>query len=346
MPIFKADYLQSLSSRIFQAAGASPSEGDRVAELLVEANLAGHDSHGVIRIPQYINSLKEGLIVPGAPIRVENETPATAVVDGNWGFGQVIATHAADLAISKARQHAVSTVTVYNCNHIGRLGSYGLQIARAGLIGLLTVNAHGGARSVAPFGGTARRLATNPIAIAAPSGADPIVLDITTSVVAEGKVRVKRNRGEQTPPGWIIDAEGAPTTDPNKFYGPPPGALLPFGGNAAHKGYGLSVIVDILSGALSRAGCSRPDATRIGNGVFILVLNPAAFTPLDLFKKQVDDFVAYLKSSPTAPGFTEILVPGEVEIREEKRRRAEGIFVEDETWRQITEVAQAHGVTV
>jgi uncharacterized oxidoreductase len=346
MPVYQPDYLQDLSSRIFQALGASKAEGDRTAELLVEANLAGHDSHGVIRIPQYVGFLKEGQIVPGAAIRVENETPSTAVIDGNWGFGQTIATAAADMAIRKARDHAVSVVTVYHCNHIGRLGSYGLQIARADMVGMLTANGHGGARSVAPFGGTGRRLSTNPLAIAAPSGGEPLVLDITTSVVAEGKVRVKRNRGEPTPPGWIIDSEGNPTTDPNKLYGPPPGAILPFGGHAAHKGYGLSVIVDILSGALSAAGCSRPDVSRIANAVFVMVLNPTAFTTLDLFKRQVDDFVAYLKSSPTAPGFQEILVPGEVELREERRRRKEGIFVEDETWRQIEEVARAHGVSV
>lgn len=346
MPTFAPETLQRISSRIFQALGASQAEGDRVGELLVEANLVGHDSHGVIRIPQYVNLLKEGLVTPEAPFQLEQETPSTAIVNGNWGFGQVIATRAVDVAVEKARQVAVSVVTVYNANHIGRLGSYTLEAARAGYICLLTANAHGGARSVAPFGGTARRMATNPICIAAPSGGDPLVLDITTSVVAEGKVRVKRNRGEQTPPGWIIDAEGNPTTDPNKFYGPPAGALLPFGGSVAHKGYGLSIIVDILSGALSGAGCSRPDATRIGNGVFIMVINPTAFTTMDLFRRQVDDFVAYLRSSPTAPGFKEILMPGEVEIREEKKRRAEGVFVEDETWRQIAEIAQANGVKV
>lgn len=222
MPIFKADYLQDISSRILQSLGAPRAEADRVAELLVEANLVGHDSHGVIRIPQYVSFLKDGLITPGAPLQVEQETPSTAVINGNWGFGQVIATRATEIAVEKARQCAVSVVTVYNANHIGRLGSYTLQAARAGIVCLLTANAHGGGLSVAPYGGTARRLATNPISIAAPSGGEPIVLDITTSVVAEGKVRVKRNRGEQTPPGWIIDAEGAPTTDPNKFYGPPP----------------------------------------------------------------------------------------------------------------------------
>ena len=158
-------------------------------------------------------------------------------------------------------------------------------------------------------------------------------------------MRIRRNRGEQTPPGWIIDSEGNPTTDPNRFYGPPPGAILPFGGDAAHKGYGLSVIVEILSGALSGAGCSRPDAARMGNALFIQAINPAAFGPLDRFKRQVDDFTAFVKSSPTAPGFKEVLMPGEVEARELKKRSVDGIYVEEETWRQILDVARGHGVS-
>ncbi len=346
MPVFTPEYLQDISSRIFQSFGASKFEGDLVAELLVDANLAGHDSHGVIRIHQYVGFIKEKGVVPGAPIQIEKETPSTAVINGNWGFGQVIATRAMEIAIEKAREHAISTVTIYKSNHIGRLGSYSLLAARMDKIGLLMANGHGGAISTAPFGGTERRLGTNPITVGIPSGGEPIVLDMTTSVVAEGKVRVKRNRGEQTPPGWIIDSEGNPTTDPNDYYGPPKGAILPFGGDASHKGYGLSVIVDILSGALNKAGCSRPDTSKIGNAVFIYVIDPGAFTSLDGFKNQVDDFIAFIKSSSKAPGFSGILMPGEIEIQEEKKRRAEGIFVEDRTWEQILDIAVNQGIEV
>ena len=174
MPVFTPEYLRDISSRIFQSFGASKSEGDLVAELLVDANLAGHDSHGVIRIHQYVGFIKEKEVVPGAPIQIEKETPSTAVINGNWGFGQVIATRAMEIAIDKAKEHAISTVTIYNSNHIGRLGSYSLLAARMDKIGLLMANGHGGAISTAPFGGTERRLGTNPITVGIPSGGEPI----------------------------------------------------------------------------------------------------------------------------------------------------------------------------
>jgi len=162
--------------------------------------------------------------------------------------------------------------------------------------------------------------------------------------VAEGKVRVMRNRGARIPEGWILDAEGRPSTDPNDLYGPPPGALLPFGGIVGHKGYALGVMVDILSGALSGAGCSRKDATRIGNAFFITVIDIARFVPVEAFKAQVSDFVAYIKSSRKLPGVDEILIPGEPEYRTMEKRLREGIFVEEETWRQIRELAEKVGL--
>lgn len=345
MPIFTSAELKKVSEDIFLAAGASKDEAGIVSEHLIEANLVGHDSHGVIRIPQYMKLIEDGLLNPGAPLEIENETPATAVVNGNWGFGQVIAQKAMSLAIEKAGKCPIASVGAHNCNHIGRLASYVMMAAEQDMVGMLFVNGCGAAQSVAPWGGTGRRLATNPMAFAFPTGAgESVVLDITSSVVAEGKVRVKRNRGEQTPEGWLIDSEGNPTTNPMDFYGTPPGALLPMGGIVGHKGYGLSLVNDILAGALGGAGCSRPNPGRMGNGAFMVVIDIEKFTPIAEFSERVDALVNHVKTSPTAPGFSEILVPGELEAREKKKRLREGIFVGDETWNQISAITEKLGV--
>ncbi len=350
MPIFTSEELKKISVDIFQAAGTSKDEAEIVSEHLIEANLVGHDSHGVIRISQYMKLIEDGLLNPNAPLEIERETPATAVVNGNWGFGQIVAQKAMSLAIEKAGNCAIASVGVNNCNHIGRLASYVMMASERDMVGMIFVNGGGAAQSVVPWGGVGRRLATNPMAFAFPTSkcgasgtGEPVVLDITSSVVAEGKVRVKRNREEQTPEGWLIDSEGNPTTNPMDFYGTPPGALLPMGGIVGHKGYGLSLVNDILAGVLGSAGCSRPHPGRMGNGVFMIVIDIEKFTPISEFKKQVGTLVSYVKTSPTAPGFSEILVPGELEAREKKKRLKEGIFVGDETWKQIEEIARKLG---
>ncbi|MBI1930779.1 Ldh family oxidoreductase, partial [Candidatus Poribacteria bacterium] len=220
MPNFTAQQLRQMTADIFEAAGVPGEEAQIVSQLLVDANLAGHDSHGVIRIPQYIGLVKSGQIKPGAPIDIERESPSHALINGNWGFGQVIAKQAVSLAIRKAKASTVSAISIYNCNHIGRLGSYTMMAAEQGLIGMVMVNAGGGALNVAPYGGTDRRLATNPISIATPRrNGDAIVLDITSSVVAQGKIRVAINRGEPIPLGWLINGKGEPTTDPRDLNG-------------------------------------------------------------------------------------------------------------------------------
>jgi uncharacterized oxidoreductase len=341
MPTFPADTLHSFAARLLEAAGAPAEEAAIVAGALVRANLAGHDSHGVIRLEQYCRLMREGLIVPGAPTEVVSETAGSAVIDGHWGFGQVVAERATEIAIAKAKVCGVGVVGVRHSNHLGRLGDYPAMAAERGMIGIATVNNHGGGAWVAPWGGREGRLSTNPIAIATLGPERPIVLDITTSVVAEGKIRVKRNRGEPMPPGWAINAEGEPTTDPMDLYTQPRGAILPFGGESGHKGFGLSLMVDILAGALSGAGCSRPNAPRMGNALFLLVIDVAQMTPLSAFHEEVRGLIEYVKSSALAPGFTEILMPGEPEARMEAQRRRDGILVDDETWRQIADIARA-----
>jgi uncharacterized oxidoreductase len=341
MPILTADQLNNIGYSIFTAMGVSAEEAKTVSEYLVNANLAGHDSHGVIRVPQYVNLIKGGSIVPGAKMEIVREMPSGAVLNGNWGFGQVLGKKAMEIAIDKAKNKSVATVTMSQSNHIARLGEYPAMAVENNMIGIIMVNNHGGAQYMPPWGGIARRLSPNPLAIGVPSERyDNVILDITTAVVAEGKVRVKLNRGEKLPEGWIIDSEGNPTTDPKKLYGPPQGAILPFGGITGHKGYGLGFIVDVLSGALSGGGCSKADAPRFGNAVFITVINVEDFVPIDEFKAEVDELIDYVKSSPKLPGIDEIYYPGEVEAKERKKRLEKGIFVEDETWGQIVKAAQ------
>ena len=346
MPNFTQNQLQKITTDIFEAAGVPSDEVEVIGELLVASNLAGHDSHGVIRIPQYIGLIESGLIQPGAPMEIERESASHALLNGNWGFGHVIAQKAMSLAIEKAKSSTISAISVYNCNHIGRIGSYPLMAAEAGMVGITMVNAGGTALYVAPFGGRDGRLATNPIAIATPTReGHPILLDITSSVVAQGKIRVAVNRGEPVPLGWLINNEGEPTQDPQDLMESPQGALLPLGGIAGHKGYALGLMIDILGGALSGAGCSGSGNTRLQNGVLMIALDVANFTPLDDFYEHVDGLVAHVKASPTAPGFDEILAPGEIEARQTEHRLRDGIPIDDETWRQIQEAAAEVGIS-
>jgi uncharacterized oxidoreductase len=345
MPILTAEQLKNVGFSIFMAMGVSSDNARIVSESLVNSNLAGHDSHGVIRVPQYVSMIKNGAILPEAQMEITKETPSTAVINGNWGFGQVLGKKAMQIAIEKAKSKSVSTVTMSQSNHIARLGEYPVLAVENDMIGVIMVNNHGASQYMPPWGGIARRLSPNPLSVGVPTKKfDPVILDITTAVVAEGKVRVKLNRNEKLPEGWIMDSEGNSTTDPKDLYGPPPGAILPFGGIAGHKGYGLGFIVDVLSGALSGAGCSRADATRFGNAVFITVINVADFIPIDEFKNHVDGLIEYMKSSPKMKGVDEIYYPGEVEAKEKKKRLENGIFVEDETWNQIVNAAKEYKV--
>lgn len=346
MPSFTEAEIIESTAKILEGAGTSQKNAHLVAKLLAEANATGHDSHGVIRIPQYLDSVQTGNIVPNADVAVAVENPVTAIVDGNWGFGQVTMSRAVDIGLEKAKKSGLAAIAVRKANHIGRLGSYVDHIAQQGMIGLMFVNAVGtpGYR-MAPWGGTEPRLVTDPIAFGIPhSSGSSIVMDMTSTVVAEGKVRVKRNRGEETPDGWLLDSDGNPTNDPNLLYGDPPGSILPLGGmTAGHKGYGLNVAIELLAGVLSGTGCIGKDQ-RLSNGVMLIILDIAQFLPLEEFYKEADTFVAHVKSSPPKEGVDEILLPGEIEAKVKRQRTAEGIFVEDETWKQICDWGTKLGV--
>ncbi|MEE2659330.1 MAG: Ldh family oxidoreductase [Candidatus Latescibacterota bacterium] len=348
MPTLSSEQLVRAITAMLTAVDTPPESAKIVAELLVEANLAGHDSHGVIRIPQYLETIERGELVPDAEVELVRESKITAVVEGHRGFGQVTMTRAVDVVLDKAGEHGLAAVTVGKANHIGRLGNYVDRIARHDMLALLFVNAVGiPAFRMAPWGGTEPRLATDPMAIGVPVPAgDPIVIDMTTTVVAEGKVRVKRNRGEPTPDGWLLDADGQPTNDPNVLYGDPRGSILPLGGSAAgHKGYGLNVALELLAGALSGNGTIGVDSP-LCNGVLLIALDIAQFTAVEEYHRETERFLAHVKSSPPIQGVEEILMPGEIEQKVRQQRLHDGVFIEDGTWQQILDWADKLGVNL
>lgn len=336
--------LRRFVAEIFQAAGCRPPEEQRVARYLVESNLVGHDSHGVIRVPTYVRFLREGKVVANVEPKVLFENDCLAIVDGQFGFGQTVGEMAIDLGLSKCSRHGVSVVAVRNCGHLGRLGDWPQRCCEAGMFSLHFVNSSGLGILVAPFGGIDRRLSANPIAAGVPMpDGKHIILDISTSSIAEGKIRVAFNKGVNVPDGCLIDSQGRPTSDPQVFYGTPPGAILPFGG---HKGYGLGMIAEMLAGALAGNGCSRPGVDRLSNGLLAVIMDPRLFGDVQAMAAEMQRFVAYVKSSRRVDPQVEILMPGELEERTKAMRLAEGIPLDDTTWRQIVETAESLGVSV
>jgi len=344
MPIVQADRLREIGTALLRAAGASEKEAEAVAAGCVGANLAGHDSHGIIAIPTYIDRIRAGHIVPGAKWAIVQESPTTTVIDGHWGFGFHVNAKAMRLTIEKARTSNVAACTVFRQSHVGRLAAYPLMAAREGMIGLATADSGRSPKMVAPFGGREARLGTNPIAIAVPSDlAAPFCLDMATSAVAAGKVLLAAARGEQIPSGWIVGSDGRQTTDPHQLRSG--GALLPLGGTEGYKGSGLAAMVEVLCGLLTGLGFGVEPSGRHNDGCFMAVFRVDAFRPLSEFKKDVGDFIRYLKETPPAEGSSGVLYPGEVEHRREQDRRANGIDVEDATWSRIKSLAAGYGLT-
>ena len=345
MPNFTASQLEATAVQVLIGAGVTREEAELVASELVSANLVGHDSHGVMRLMQYVENIEQGYIRPSGPFEVVHDTPSLAVVDGHFNFGQVTAGKALRLGMDKARNGGTSTVLLRNCNHVGRLGSYTQLAAQAGFGCMMGVNAPGPG-GVAPYGGIERRLGTNPISMAAPWKQEAIVLDMTTSAVAEGKLRVAFQKGDHVPAGWIIDAEGNPATDPAVFYANPPGALLPLGGPLGFKGFGLSVMLDVFCGILSGSGIARDDLPRGANGVWLYLIDVGQLLPAAEYEMWIERYVGYIKSSAKTPGTTEILMPGEIENQRQRERQAHGISIPDKTWELIQQLATKLGVTL
>jgi hydroxycarboxylate dehydrogenase B len=328
--------LRDFVAAVFRATGSGDGEARIVGDHLVDANLAGHESHGVIRVSKYVDWHAKGMVLANQHALIVRETACNAVVDGQFGYGQVIGREAIDLAIAKARQSGICAMAIRNAGHLGRIGAWAEQVAQAGLASIHFVNTSGFGILVAPYGGTDRRLSANPIAASAP-GPDgaPFVLDISTSAIAEGKIQVALNHGEQLPPGCTIDSEGRPNRDPAVFYGPPVGALLPMGG---HKGYGLSIFCEIFAGALSGGQTTNPDnatAGRLVNNMLSLVFDAEAFCGAEAFRAEIARFAAWVKGSPVAIPGGEVLLPGEIERRTRTRMEREGVPLDAMTRRQI-----------
>jgi len=343
MPTVPADRLTTIGASLLTAAGASPEEAQAVAVGCVNANLAGHDSHGIIAVPTYIDRIKVGHIVPGAKWTIVRETPATTVIDGHWGFGFYVNAKAMQLTIEKAKKTHVAAVTVFRQSHVGRLAAYPLMAIKEGMIGLATADSGRSTKVVAPFGGREARIGTNPISIAVPSDLEgPFYLDMATSAVAAGKVALAAARGEQIPKGWIVDRDGNQTSDPTRLR--QGGALLPLGGSEGYKGSGLAAMVEVLCGLLTGLGFGVEPSGRHNDGCFMAVFNVEAFRPLKEFKKEVAEFARYLKATPPAVGSPGVLYPGELEYQRELERRKAGIEVEEATWEKLRALAKGYGL--
>lgn len=340
VPTFPAAALTRFAAAVFEALAVPADEAHVVASSLVDANLAGHDSHGVLRVVQYATAIKAGNLHGGVTLRILTQTPAVISADGQWGLGQVQAHRLLDLLAPRAREMGLAAGTLMRCGHIGRLGEYGEKAAALGLALFATVNNHGFGRAVAPPGGTLGRIATNPVCFAIPAGDEPaVVLDIGTSVCAEGKVRVAFNKGEPLPPGYLLDADGLPTTDPGTFYAKPPGTILPLGAAQAYKGFGLGLVLDMLAGGLTGAPCSRPDIEpRSANAVVFVAFDPRHFAGVAHFRREVTDLIANVRSSPARPRAT-IQLPGDPERRARQERTVAGIPIDAGTWKQLADLA-------
>lgn len=341
MPTLSAATLTALARSLFEAAGVPAADAEVVSNSLIDANLCGHDSHGVMRIPQYIDFLKKGTFKAGVPLTVLNETPAVVAADGGWGLGQVQTYRLLDKLVPKAKALGVAAGTLRQCGHVGRLGEYAEFAAREKMALFAAVNSHGSGRRVAPPGGTEGRISTNPICFGAPTSTDPVVLDFGTSAAAEGKVRAQFQKKQACPDGWLIDNAGEPTTDPSVLYNEPRGSLVPFGGSQAYKGFGLGLLLDLLCGGLSGGSCSNPSfpLPGAGNAAVFVLYNPALFGGTDHFLKESDGLTSYVRSCPTAAGVGAITLPGDPERSTKAKRLVDGISVPDGTWELIAKTA-------
>jgi hydroxycarboxylate dehydrogenase B len=348
MPTLSALTLTDFAKSLFEAARVPTEDAGVVARSLVDANLCGHDSHGVMRIPQYIDFLRKGTYKPDVPLTTLSESLAVIAADANWGLGQVQAYRLLDQLLPKVKQLGVAVGTLRNCGHIGRLGEYAEFAAKENMALFAAVNSHGSGRRVAPPGGTEGRISTNPICMGVPTSSQPVIVDFGTSAAAEGKVRAQFQKNQPCPEGWLIDHTGTPCTDPSVLYREPRGNLLPFGGSQAYKGFGLGLVIDLLCGGLSGGACSNPafPLPGIGNAAVFILLNPACFGGTDHFLHETDGLSAYVRSCPTVPGIAGIILPGDPERAAKARRLVDGVPIPDGTWELISQTARDLNVSI
>ncbi len=333
MPTLSLPALSQWATELLQRGGVAEEEASVVGPSLALSDALGYASHGVMRIPFYLQMLQRGEIVSQAPLEIIRDRGASIAADGGWGFGRVQMGRLLDLALQRVAETGVVAATLRHSSHIGRLGEYCEQAAECGYIAHLMANTHGTARRVAPPGGTAPRLGTNPIAYGIPADPHPLVLDFSTSVTAEGKVRVHHIAGTACPAGWLLDHQGRPSTDPNVLYQDPPGTIRPFGGDQPYKGFGLALMVDVLAGALSGGRTARETPLNPkGNCVFLFLLDPEAFGGRDHFGAEVEQLCQFVRNCPRADGVDRILLAGDPEHQRLEKVRQSGVTIDDAQW--------------
>ena len=341
IPLSRLNVAVRLVARGF---GSGEAEVEAVASNLIEANLTGHDSHGIGMLPRYAEAYLQGGLQPNTHVSTLQDSGALLRLDGGAGFGQVIGAEAMALAIERTREHGSCIVALGNAHHLGRIGAWAEQAAAAGLVSMHFVNVI--ARGiVAPFGGGDARFGTNPFCAGVPfTGREPVILDFATSVIAQGKTRVAMNKGELVPPDHLIDDQGRPTREPRFTVVPPFGALLTFGG---HKGYGMALMCELLGGALA-AGMTQRDndssKKRILNGMLSVLIDPDRLGDRAAFEAEASAFIDWVKASPPREGFGAVQIAGEPERAMRAKRSAEGVPVDATTWQEILDAARKLGV--
>ena len=345
MQKYNSKNLVKFVSKIFEHAGSDNEESFIVADHLVDSNLVGHDSHGVIRVPQYLEWFDNGNINLNQKINIVKEQDTFVHIEGNSGYGQSIAMQSFNLGIDKAKKNGLCILALKNPGHIGRLGAWSEMAALKNCVSITFVNTSGFGILMAPYGGTDRRLSANPIAIGIPiENNDYLVLDMATSIVAEGKVKVAKNKNVKLPEEYLLDGHGNPTNDPEKFYSEPLGSILPFGG---HKGFGLAFMIDILSGSLTGGNSSHPknqNAHTVINNTLSIIIDTENIVSNQYFQDDISRLTKWVKDSPKAKGFDEILLPGEIEKRTKNQRLKDGMPLDDKTILDLKIVAEKFGM--
>lgn len=337
---------------VFVHTGSSAAEAKRIATYLTTANLTGHDSHGVIRVPTYVRHKNAGNVVPDQTVDVVVDTPSLAVVDGKFGYGQTVGPQAVQIGIAKCKAAGLAAIALRNAGHIGRVGDWAEMAAAEGLVSIHFVNAAGSVL-VAPHGGVVRRLSTAPYCVGIPRpGQNPIVLDFATSIVAEGKVLVASRGGKKLPKGALVDLDGTLSENPTVLYGPHTaegprdhsqgkGAIRAFG---EHKGSGLALICELLGGALTGTGATSNNR-RFANGMFAIYVDPRVVDPGNFFDGEISRYITYFKDTKPIAGSDGVLIPGEPEARTRADRTKNGVPLPDETWAAIVNTAREVGVS-
>jgi uncharacterized oxidoreductase len=347
---FRAEALTAAVHAIVAAAGSNDGEAAQVAANRVEANLRGHDSHGVGMVPRYVDAVLEGGLKPNSGVAVKLDAASLLALDGQRGYGQVVGAQAMALGMDRAQQTGSCVMALANAHHLGRIGHFAEMAVARGLVSIHFVNVQS-RPVVAPFGGGDGRYGTNPFCVGIPmEGREPFVLDFATSRVAQGKMRVAHNEGRRVEPGYLIDEKGRPTTDPGVVVVPQPGgmfgALMAFG---EHKGYGMAVACELLGGALTGSGTwHRPADTQraVINGMFTVLVDPRKLGTQGEFAREALAFADWLKQSPAAPGSEGVLLAGEPERAARLQREREGISIDDTTWAEIVAAGTKVGARV